>query len=37
MSNDEAYDLIISIDTGDLDDVHDMAKVLGRRTKPRLP
>lgn len=37
MSNDEAYDLIIAIATGELDDVHDIAKALGRRTEPRVP
>jgi death-on-curing protein len=37
MSNDEAYDLIIAIAAGELDDVHDIAKALGRRTEPRVP
>ena len=35
MSNDEAYDLIISIATGELDDVHDIAGVLRAKTAPR--
>jgi death-on-curing protein len=37
MSNDEAYDLIIAIATGELDDVHDIAKALNLRTEPRVP
>lgn len=37
MSNEEAYDLIIAIATGELDDVHDIAKALRRRTEPRIP
>jgi death on curing protein len=35
MSNDEAYDLIIPIATGDLDNVQHIAEVLGRHTEPR--
>ncbi|HTQ19413.1 type II toxin-antitoxin system death-on-curing family toxin [Mycobacterium sp.] len=35
MSNDEAYDLIISIATSQLDDIPAIAKSLARRTKPR--
>lgn len=35
ISNDEAYDLIISIATGQLDDVHDIAGVLRAKTAPR--
>jgi death-on-curing protein len=35
MSNDEAYDLIVSIATGELDDVHDIAGVLRAKTAPR--
>jgi death-on-curing protein len=35
MSNDEAYDLIIGIATGELDDVHEIAETLRRRTEPR--
>jgi death on curing protein len=35
MSNDEAYDLIISIATGELDDVQGIADALRRRTEPR--
>ena len=34
-SNDEAYDLIVSIATGELDDVHDIAGVLRAKTAPR--
>lgn len=37
MSNDEAYDLIISIATGQLDDVHDIAEALSGHTKARRP
>lgn len=37
VSNEEAYDLIIAIATGELDDVHDIAKALRRRTEPRIP
>ena len=35
MSNDEAYDLIISIATGELDDIHDIAEALRARTEAR--
>lgn len=35
MSNDEAYDLIISLATGQLDDVRDIAGVLRAKTAPR--
>jgi death on curing protein len=35
MSNDEAYDLIIVIATGQVDDVHDIAEALGPQTQPR--
>ena len=35
MSNDEAHDLIVSIATGELDDVHDIAGVLRAKTAPR--
>jgi death-on-curing protein len=35
MSNDDAYELIISIATGRLDDVHEIAEVLSRHTEPR--
>jgi hypothetical protein len=35
MSNDEAYDLIVAIATGERDDVDDIAEALDRRTKPR--
>lgn len=35
MSNDEAYDLIISIATGQLDDVQDIAGVLRAKTEAR--
>jgi death-on-curing protein len=37
MSNDEAYDLIIAIATGELDEVPAIEKALGRRTEPRVP
>jgi death-on-curing protein len=37
MSNDEAYDLIISIATGQLDDVHDIAEALSGHTEARRP
>jgi death on curing protein len=37
MSNGEAYDLIIAIATGELDDVHDIATALGAHTVPRRP
>jgi death on curing protein len=37
MSNDEAYDLIIAIATGELDEVPAIAQALGRRTEPRGP
>ena len=35
MSEDEAYELIIAIAAGELDDVQDIATVLRRHTKPR--
>ena len=35
MSNDEAYDLIIAIATGELDEILDVAQALGRHTAPR--
>ena len=35
MSNDEAYDLIISLATGQLDDVRDIAGVLRAKTAAR--
>jgi death on curing protein len=35
MSNDEAYDMIIAIATGQLDVVSDIAQTLHRRTEPR--
>jgi death on curing protein len=35
MSNDEAYELIISIATGELDDVREITEVLSRHTEPR--
>jgi death-on-curing protein len=34
MSEDDAYDLIISVASGELDYVQDIARVLGRRTRP---
>jgi death-on-curing protein len=34
MSNDEAYDFIIAISTGELDTVDAIAKVLRRKTRP---
>jgi death on curing protein len=37
MSEDEAYDLIISVASGELDDVQSIATVLRRHTKPRRP
>jgi len=37
MSNEEAYDLIISIATGQLDDVSDIAEELGGHSEPRHP
>jgi len=37
MSNDEAYDLIISIATGELDDIHDIAEALRAHTEARRP
>ena len=37
MSNDEAYDLIISIATGRLDAVRDIAEVLSAHTEARVP
>jgi death-on-curing protein len=37
MSNDEAYDLIIVVATGELDEVPAIEKALGRRTEPRVP
>lgn len=35
MSNDEAYEFIMRIAAGDLDDVEPIASVLGRSTEPR--
>jgi hypothetical protein len=35
MTNDEAYDLIIAVASGDLDDVGSIAKELGRHVAPR--
>ncbi len=35
LSNDEAYDLVIAVATGALDDVAEIAKVLCERTRPR--
>ena len=35
LSNDEAYDLVIPVATGTLDDVPEIAKVLRERTTPR--
>ncbi len=35
LSNDEAYELVIAIATGSLDDVPDIAKVLRERTSAR--
>jgi death-on-curing protein len=35
LSNDEAYDLVIAVATGALDDVADIATVLCERTIPR--
>jgi death-on-curing protein len=35
MSNDEAYDLIIEVATGDLDGVRGIAEVLARHTEAR--
>jgi death-on-curing protein len=37
MSNDEAYDLIIAVATGELDEVPDLAPALDRHTAPRRP
>lgn len=37
VSNDEAYDLIISIATGQLDDVRHIADVLSANTGARMP
>lgn len=37
MSNDESYDLIISIATSQLDDIPAIANVLARRAQPRRP
>jgi death-on-curing protein len=37
MTNDEAYDLIISIATSQLDDIPAIAEILGRCTEPRRP
>jgi death-on-curing protein len=37
MSNDGAYELIISIATGQLDDVHDIAELLSAQTEARRP
>jgi death-on-curing protein len=35
MTNDEAYDLIVAIASGDLDDVPSVASLLRRHAKPR--
>ncbi len=35
LSNDEAYDLVIAVATGALDDVAEIAKVLCERARPR--
>ena len=35
MSEDEAYELIIAVAAGELDDVQDIASVLRRHTTPR--
>lgn len=35
LSNDEAYDLVIAVATGALDDVAEIATVLCERTRPR--
>lgn len=35
LSNDEAYDLVIAVATGALDNVPEIAKVLRERTAPR--
>ena len=35
MSNDEAYEFIMAIASGETDDVQDIAEALGRRTEPR--
>ncbi len=35
LSNDEAYDLVIAVATGALDDVAEIAKVLREPTRPR--
>ena len=35
LSNDEAYDLVIAVATGALDDVAEIAEVLFGRTRPR--
>lgn len=37
LTNDEAYDLIIAIATGDLDEVPDIADRIRAATEPRLP
>jgi death-on-curing protein len=35
LTNDEAYDLVISVAVGTLDSVHEIAKVLSASTAPR--
>jgi death-on-curing protein len=35
LNNDEAYDLVIAVATGALDDVAEITKVLCERTRPR--
>ncbi|HEV7210078.1 MAG TPA: type II toxin-antitoxin system death-on-curing family toxin, partial [Mycobacteriales bacterium] len=35
MTNDEAYDLITAIATGELDEVHDIDEALRQRTEQR--
>jgi len=35
MSNDEAYEFIVAIASGETDDVQDIAEALRRRTEPR--
>jgi death on curing protein len=37
MTEEEAYDLIIAIASGEIDDVQNIAKLLGRRTRPTGP
>lgn len=36
-SDDEAYDLIVAVAAGDLDEGHDIAEVLRQRTEPPRP